>query len=73
MLVLTRKRGQSILVGDDIEITILEIDRDHVKLGINAPKSVKVYRRELYEEIKKANTESIIKDKGLVEDLLKNV
>jgi len=73
MLVLTRKRGQSILVGDVIEITILEIDRDHVKLGINAPKSVKVYRRELYEEIKKANTESIIKDKGLVEDLLKNV
>ena len=73
MLGLTRKRGQSILVGDDIEITILEIDRDHVKLGINAPKSVKVYRRELYEEIKKANTESIIKDKGLVEDLLKNV
>ncbi len=73
MLVLTRKRGQSILVGDDIEITILEVDRDHVKVGINAPKSVKVYRRELYEEIKRANTESIIKDKGLVEDLLKNV
>jgi len=73
MLVLTRKRGQSILVGDDIEITILEVDRDHVKVGINAPKFVKVYRRELYEEIKRANTESIIKDKGLVEDLLKNV
>lgn len=71
MLVLTRKRGQSILVGDDVEITILEIDRDHVKLGINAPKSVKVYRRELYEEIKKTNVESIIKSKDLIEELFK--
>jgi len=71
MLVLTRKRGQSILVGDDVEITILEIDRDHVKLGINAPKSVKVYRRELYEEIKKTNVESIVKSKDLIEELFK--
>ncbi len=71
MLVLTRKRGQSIVVGDDIEITILEIDRDHVKVGISAPKSVKVYRRELYEEIKKANVASIVKSKELVEELFK--
>lgn len=71
MLVLTRKRGQSILVGDDVEITVLEIDRDHVKLGINAPKSIKVYRRELYEEIKKTNVESIIKSKDLLEELFK--
>lgn len=71
MLVLTRKRGQSIIVGDDVEITILEIDRDHVKLGISAPKSVKVYRRELYEEIKKANVASIVKSKDLIEELFK--
>lgn len=71
MLVLTRKRGQSIIVGDDIEVTILEIDRDHVKLGINAPRSVKVYRRELYEEIKKTNVASIVKSKDLIEELLK--
>ncbi|MBC7319920.1 carbon storage regulator CsrA [bacterium] len=71
MLVLTRKRGQSIIVGDDIEVTILEIDRDHVKLGISAPKSVKVYRRELYEEIKKANVASIVKSKDLIEEFLK--
>lgn len=71
MLVLTRKRGQSIIVGDDIEVTILEIDGDHVKLGISAPKSVKVYRRELYEEIKKANAASIVKSKDLIEEFLK--
>ncbi|MGC8971100.1 MAG: carbon storage regulator CsrA [bacterium] len=71
MLVLTRKRGQSILVGDDVEITVLEIDRDHVKLGISAPKAIKVYRRELYEEIKKTNVESIVKNKNLLEGLLK--
>ncbi|MCX7796154.1 MAG: carbon storage regulator CsrA [bacterium] len=71
MLVLTRKRGQSIIVGDDIEITILEVDRDHVKIGISAPKSVKVYRRELYEEIKNANVASIVKSKDLVEELFK--
>lgn len=71
MLVLTRKRGQSIIVGDDIEITILEIDRDHVKIGISAPKSVKVYRRELYEEIKKTNVASIVKNKELLEELFK--
>lgn len=71
MLVLTRKRGQSIIVGDDIEITILEIDRDHVKIGISAPKLVKVYRRELYEEIKNTNVASIVKNKELVEELFK--
>jgi len=71
MLVLTRKRGQSIIVGDHIEVTILEIDRDHVKRGINAPRSVKVYRRELYEEIKKTNVASIVKSKDLIEEFLK--
>lgn len=69
MLVLTRKKGQSILLGDDIEVTILEINRDSVKIGINVPKDVKILRRELYEEIKRANLESIVKDKSILKEI----
>jgi carbon storage regulator len=51
MLVLTRKNGESIKIGDDIEITILSTKGDQVKIGINAPKNVEVYRKEIYEQI----------------------
>lgn len=59
MLALSRKQGESIIVGNDIEITILEIKGDQVKVGINAPKSVPVYRKELYVQITDANKEAI--------------
>ena len=59
MLALSRKQGESIIVGNDIEITILEIKGDQVKVGINAPKSVPVYRKELYVQIIDANKEAI--------------
>lgn len=55
MLVLTRKVGQKLIINDDIEVTILETKGDSVKIGIKAPKSVSIYREEIYEEIKKAN------------------
>ena len=55
MLVLTRRTGQSILVGDDIVVTILELSRDQVRIGIRAPLSLSVHREEVYEEIRKAN------------------
>jgi carbon storage regulator len=55
MLVLTRHSGDSIVIGDDIEITIVEVQGDKVKIGINAPKSIIVLRKELIEEAKKAN------------------
>lgn len=51
MLVLTRKNGESIKIGDDIEITILSLKNDQVKIGISAPKNVEVYRKEVYEQI----------------------
>ncbi len=51
MLILTRKRNESIIINDDIEITILESDDGKVKLGINAPKSVKVHRKEVFDQI----------------------
>jgi carbon storage regulator len=55
MLVLTRRSGQSILVGDDIVVTILELGRDQVRIGIRAPRSVSVHREEVYEEILASN------------------
>ena len=52
MLVLTRKTNQSIMIGDDIEISVLAIMGEKVRIGIEAPRSVPVYRREVYVEIK---------------------
>ena len=64
MLVITRKTDESIIIGDDIEITVLDISRDRVKLGIDAPKSVKIVRNEIYmtEEINKQASDMISKE-----------
>jgi len=58
MLILDRKENQSIMIGDDIEITVVNIKGDHAKIGINAPTAIKVYRKEIFEEIQKANVEA---------------
>jgi carbon storage regulator len=55
MLVLTRKPHESVLIGDDVEITVVEVRGDQVRLGIEAPRRLAVYRKEIYEEIKEAN------------------
>ena len=59
MLALTRKLNESIMIGNDVEITILDIKGDQVKLGINAPKSVPVYRKEIYLQILESNKEAV--------------
>lgn len=59
MLALARKVNESIVINDDVEVTILEIKGDQVKIGINAPKSVPIYRKELYVQIQKANEEAV--------------
>ena len=51
MLALARKVNESIMIGNDIEITVLEIKGDQIKLGVKAPKSVPIYRKELYVKI----------------------
>lgn len=58
MLVLTRKNNEAIQIGDDIEITVLAIEGEQIKLGISAPKSVDIYRKELYLDIKEQNNEA---------------
>lgn len=59
MLALARKMGQSIMIGNDIEITLLEIKGDQVKLGITAPKSVPIYRKEIYAQIQEENKNAV--------------
>ena len=49
MLIITRKKGQSIMIGDDIEITVSKLEDGSVKLGIDAPKEMTILRKELYE------------------------
>jgi carbon storage regulator len=58
MLVLTRKNGESIKIGDNIEITIISSKNDQVKIGINAPKNVEVFRKELYDQITTENQQA---------------
>ena len=61
MLVLTRKAGESIVIGDGIEITVLESKGDQIKLGIMAPKSIDINRKEIYETIQQANRQALTK------------
>ena len=58
MLVITRKKGESILIGDNIEISISKIEDGSVKLAINAPREMAILRKELYDEVKNQNKES---------------
>jgi carbon storage regulator len=58
MLVLTRKTGEAIQIGEDIEISVVSIKGDQVKLGINAPKNVEIHRKEIYLTIQEENTEA---------------
>ena len=58
MLALSRKENESVMIGNDIEVTILENKSDQVKLGIKAPRSVSIYREEIYLQIQQANREA---------------
>jgi carbon storage regulator len=55
VLVLTRRKGESIIVADNIEVRVLGISRHQVKIGIDAPRSVPIYRKEIYAQVREAN------------------
>ena len=59
MLALSRKKNEAIVINNNIEITILEVKGDQVKIGITAPKEVPVYRKEVYMQIQGANQEAV--------------
>ncbi len=61
MLLLTRKLGENIRIGDDVKITIVEVKGNHVKLGIDAPPSIKVHREEIYERIQQERRTQALK------------
>ena len=59
MLILTRKVGESVLIGNDISITVLSVRGNQVKLGVEAPKEVSVHREEIYQRIKQMKDEQL--------------
>jgi len=65
MLALTRRKGESIIVGDNIEVVVLGVTNEQVRIGILAPKSVAVHRKEIFEQIRNENKEATqnVKDK----------
>lgn len=67
MLVLTRKTNESIIIGDDVKVTVVEIKGEQVKLGISAPKRISVHREEVYLEIQKENQKAAKTGVGIEE------
>ncbi len=72
MLIITRKKGESLMIGDDIEITVSKVDDGSVKLGIKAPKKVSILRKELYEQVEKENIEAAKVNIDLLKNLRKS-
>lgn len=70
MLVLTRKIGESIHIGEDIEIVVTAIEQNKVKLGIRSPRQIPVYRQELYQRIKQGNREAARMETDDLEEML---
>ena len=64
MLILTRKVNEGVMIGDEIEIRVSRIDGDVVKIGIQAPRSLPIYRNEIYKQMKEANLNAARRDTG---------
>ena len=73
MLVLSRRSGESIIINDNIELKIVEIKGDYVKVGITAPRSIPVHRKEIYEAIQRENARAAQSNKDGVSELERNL
>ncbi len=58
MLILTRKLGESIIIGEKVQLSVVEINKNNIKIGINAPKDITIYREEVFKKIKEENKRS---------------
>lgn len=73
MLALSRKKDESIIINNDIEITILEVKGDQAKIGVTAPKSVPIYRKEIYIQMQESNKEAAQLTKDNNTEILKKL
>ena len=73
MLVLTRKPGEKIIIGDKIEMTIVEVKGDSVRIAFDAPKEIKIYRGEIYEEIASENKRAAVSSTTANLSILKDI
>ena len=73
MLVLTRKANESIQIGESIEITVLEIKGEQMKLGIKAPKDIEIHRKEVYLSIQNENNQAALASNNLLQDFINTV
>ncbi len=72
MLVLARKIGESILIGEDVKITVVDIQGDKIKLGIDAPRELSILREEIYNAVREENRQAMASSPG-IKDLVKQV
>ncbi|AWI13574.1 MULTISPECIES: carbon storage regulator CsrA [Bacillaceae] len=72
MLILARKKGEAIQIGNGIEIKVISIQGDQVKIGIEAPKTVEVYRKEIYEQIQEENKQAATSSMNVLDFIKKS-
>ncbi len=73
MLVLSRSEGESVMIGSDIVVTVLEVRGDVVRIGIDAPREVKVHREEVFRALEEANREAAVTDPAAEAELSKRL
>jgi len=73
MLVLTRRRNESIIINDNIEVSVIDVQNDQVRIGITAPKDVSIYRKELYIQILEENKKAVENQEVSLDELKKKL
>lgn len=73
MLVLSRKKGESVIIQDQIEVTVLEVEGDVIRLGISAPGYIDIFRKEVYLSIQESNREAAVQKPGGLELLMQKI